>query len=100
MRYFKEPELTRESLTDDGWFKSGDIGQWEANGTLSIIDRVKNLVSRPRHLMQVKFKESAVQNAKRGVPGFGPGGVHVQSLWCVPLRESIIHILTSSKMWS
>ena len=45
MRYFKEPELTRESLTDDGWFKSGDIGQWEANGTLTIIDRVKNLVS-------------------------------------------------------
>ncbi|CAD6570100.1 MAG: long-chain fatty acid-CoA ligase [Tremellales sp. Tagirdzhanova-0007] len=41
--YFKEPELTRESLTDDGWFKSGDIGQWEANGTLTIIDRVKNL---------------------------------------------------------
>ena len=43
--YFKHPELDAESITDDGWFKTGDIGQWEADGTLSIIDRVKNLVS-------------------------------------------------------
>jgi len=44
VRYFKQPELTKECLTDDGWFKSGDIGQWEVNGNLAIIDRVKNLV--------------------------------------------------------
>ncbi|ORY30337.1 hypothetical protein BCR39DRAFT_148581 [Naematelia encephala] len=42
--YFKQEQLTKESFTDDGWFKTGDIGQWEADGTLTIIDRVKNLI--------------------------------------------------------
>ncbi|POY75016.1 hypothetical protein BMF94_1992 [Rhodotorula taiwanensis] len=42
--YYKRPDLTKEALTDDGWFLTGDIGQWNADGTLSIIDRKKNLV--------------------------------------------------------
>ncbi|WVQ97181.1 hypothetical protein IAU59_004291 [Kwoniella sp. CBS 9459] len=42
--YFKQEQLTKESFTDDGWFKTGDIGQWNKDGTLSIIDRVKNLI--------------------------------------------------------
>lgn len=37
--------MTRETFTEDGWYKTGDIGQWESDGTLSIIDRIKNLVS-------------------------------------------------------
>ncbi|KAJ9091805.1 hypothetical protein QFC20_007535 [Naganishia adeliensis] len=42
--YYKRPELNKESFTDDGWFKTGDIGQFAADGTLSLIDRIKNLV--------------------------------------------------------
>lgn len=42
--YFKQEELTKETITEDGWYKTGDIGQWESDGTLSIIDRIKNLV--------------------------------------------------------
>jgi long-chain acyl-CoA synthetase len=33
-----------EAFTEDGWFKTGDIGQWEKNGQIKIIDRKKNLV--------------------------------------------------------
>ncbi len=39
--YFKE--AAESPIDKDGWLHSGDIGQWNANGTLSIIDRRKNI---------------------------------------------------------
>ncbi|CDO95941.1 unnamed protein product [Kluyveromyces dobzhanskii CBS 2104] len=42
--YYKNEEETKGSLTEDGWFKSGDIAEWTPRGQLKIIDRKKNLV--------------------------------------------------------
>ncbi|KAF2717357.1 acetyl-CoA synthetase-like protein [Polychaeton citri CBS 116435] len=42
--YLNLPEETEESFTADGWFKSGDIGEFDSLGQLRIIDRKKNLV--------------------------------------------------------
>ena len=41
--YYKEPELTRQALTADGWLKTGDKGGLDAEGNLKITGRVKDL---------------------------------------------------------
>lgn len=41
--YYRDEEKTKESWSD-GWYASGDIGQWLPDGTLQIIDRKKSLV--------------------------------------------------------
>ncbi|KAI7864480.1 hypothetical protein BDF14DRAFT_1833687 [Spinellus fusiger] len=42
--YFKQDKATEETMTADGWLKTGDIGEWTEKGTLRIIDRKKNLI--------------------------------------------------------
>jgi long-chain acyl-CoA synthetase len=41
--YYKEPELTREAYTADGWLRTGDKGFVDAQGSLHITGRVKDL---------------------------------------------------------
>ena len=41
--YYKQPELTRESVTDDGFFRTGDLGERRADGMLKITGRAKEL---------------------------------------------------------
>ena len=42
--YWDNEKETQEAITEDGWFKTGDVGEFNANGHLRIIDRKKNLV--------------------------------------------------------
>lgn len=42
--YYEDEAETKEVMGPEGWFKTGDIGEWDTNGHLKVIDRKKNLV--------------------------------------------------------
>ncbi len=42
--YYKMPEATKESFTEDGWFKTGDIGHIDEDGFVYITDRKKEII--------------------------------------------------------
>jgi malonyl-CoA/methylmalonyl-CoA synthetase len=42
--YWGMPEKTKEEFTEDGYFKTGDMGKWDKDGYLSIVGRSKDLI--------------------------------------------------------
>jgi fatty-acyl-CoA synthase len=42
--YWKDPDQTRENFTDNGFWKSGDIGRMDPEGYLYLVDRKKDMV--------------------------------------------------------
>jgi malonyl-CoA/methylmalonyl-CoA synthetase len=73
--YWRMPEKTREEFTADGWFRTGDIGKFDADGYLSIVGRAKDLIISggynvyPKEIEQVIDELPEVQeSAVIGVP--------------------------------
>ncbi|MGD0583110.1 MAG: AMP-binding protein [Bacteroidales bacterium] len=42
--YYKDPEMTADVLTHDGWFRTGDLGVFDKNNNLFIRGRLKNMI--------------------------------------------------------
>lgn len=63
--YYKDPEYTKQVIDEDGWFHTGDIGEFIEGGYLKITDRKKEIfkLSGGKYiapqLIENKFKESA-----------------------------------------
>ena len=44
MGYYKDPEKTKEVLSDDGWLKTGDLARMDKNNFLYVESRLKNMI--------------------------------------------------------
>jgi len=62
--YYKEPGLTRDALTADGWLHTGDKGQLDAEGNLRITGRVKDLfkTSKGKYVAPAPIEDQLVMN--------------------------------------
>jgi long-chain acyl-CoA synthetase len=45
--YYHNPKANREAFTEDGWFRSGDLGRFDARGHLYIVGRKKDVIMLP-----------------------------------------------------
>ena len=67
--YEGDPEATAVALSGDGWFRTGDVARLDADGFVTLLDRVKDMVNRGGHkvfsaeLERVLREHDAVQDA-------------------------------------
>lgn len=73
--YLNNPEGTTEAFWEDDWFRSGDIGVFDENGYLYIVDRLKDMIITggenvyPREVEEVLYQRPEVQEcAVIGLP--------------------------------
>ncbi|MBW3619460.1 MAG: AMP-binding protein [Actinobacteria bacterium] len=42
--YWQKPEATAETFTEDGWLRTGDVGEWVDGTHVKIVDRIKHII--------------------------------------------------------
>ncbi|MFI4976837.1 MAG: long-chain fatty acid--CoA ligase, partial [Caulobacterales bacterium] len=92
--YWGNPEATEKSFID-GWFRTGDVGRWDADGYLYIVDRKKDMILTggenvyPREVEEVLYEHPAVlEAAVIGAPDETWGEL-VVAVVCTRLGENV-----------
>ncbi|KAG8672463.1 long-chain fatty acid-CoA ligase [Fusarium poae] len=82
MGYYENEEETQKSFTEDGWFKTGDVGEFDSDGHLRIIDRIKNIVK----LLSGEYVAlEKLDSIYRGAQGVMNAMVYADSLHARPI---------------
>lgn len=75
--YYKMPDKTRESIDDDGWLHTGDLGVMNGEGYINIVGRTKDMIIRggeniyPREIEELLMRYPKIEDAYViGVPDF------------------------------
>ena len=89
--YWRMPEKTAEEFTDDGWFKTGDIGALAEDGRLSLVGRAKDLIIAGGYNIYPKEIES-VLDAMNGVSESAVIGVPHPDM-----GEGVVAVLVAEK---
>lgn len=101
--YYKEPEMTAESFTSDGFFKTGDRGERKSSGLLKITGRVKEIfkTSKGKYIAPAPI-ENIINNSDvvelSCVSGSGYPQPYAQVVIAEDLRESIDEPATRQKI--
>ena len=73
--YWNLPDKTREEFTADGWFRTGDMGEWTPEGYVRIVGRAKDLIISgglnvyPKEIEErIDALDGVVESAVIGVP--------------------------------
>ena len=67
--YLNEPERTENTFWADSWYRSGDVGELDADGYLRIVGRVKDMIIRggqnisPREIEEAMVRHPAISDA-------------------------------------
>ena len=96
--YHESPEATRESITEDGWMKTGDLAVIDAEGYCSVVGRLKDTIIRrgeniaPTEVEEALFAHPSVLNvAVVGVPD--PKFAREQICACVVPRDEDLRMI-------
>jgi acyl-CoA synthetase (AMP-forming)/AMP-acid ligase II len=77
--YLNDPEGNRLAFWDGGWYRSGDVGLFDADGYLYIIDRLKDMIITggenvySREIEEVLYTSQEVQASRQGMGRAGHG---------------------------